>query len=121
LLLGSEAAIGRKDSRWGGARTAPPGIVEREEARPVKFDDMPHDTTVEEDGGPLGARLASSGVSIWALVLYYQAVGGDPERGARDYDLSQAAVKAALAYYRPDQAAIDARIAEHRAAVALTG
>lgn len=66
---------------------------------------------------PRTARLRDSGVSVWALIPYYQAAGEDVDRVAADYGLSREAVEAALAYYRCHQAAIDARIEEHVAAV----
>ena len=63
--------------------------------------------------GPASVRLRASGVSVWALVAYYQAAGNDLERVAADYQLPREAVEAALAYYRCHQASIDARIANH--------
>ena len=63
-----------------------------------------------------GARLRDYGVSVWALVAYYQAAGRDIDRVAADYEVPREAVEAALAYYRQHQASIDARIAEHDAA-----
>ena len=58
------------------------------------------------------ARLKDYGVSVWALIGYLkQATGGDIARVAADYDVPIEAVEAALAYYQPHPAAIDARIA----------
>lgn len=71
---------------------------------------------VDLEHGVGGARLDEYGVSVWALVSYYEAVGNDPDRVARDYDLPREAVEAALEFYREHKALIDARIAEHRAA-----
>lgn len=56
------------------------------------------------------ARLRDYGVSIWALVGYWEAVGRDLARVAHDYRLPEEAVRAALAYYRRSRAVIDARI-----------
>jgi uncharacterized protein (DUF433 family) len=63
---------------------------------------------------PADARLKDSGVSVWAIVLYYQAAGSIDEV-ARDYDISPDVVEAALAYYADHRTLIDARIAEHLA------
>ena len=63
-----------------------------------------------------GARLRDYGVSVWALVAYSQAAGGDADRVAADYELPREAVEAALAYYRQHEASVDARIAGHDAA-----
>jgi uncharacterized protein (DUF433 family) len=63
-----------------------------------------------------GAALRDYGVSVWALVAYYQAAGGDLKRVAADYHLPPEAVEAALAFYRQHRASIDARIAAHDAA-----
>lgn len=66
--------------------------------------------------GTMHARLGDYGVSVWALVAYYQAAQGDIDLVAADYDLPREAVEAALAFYRQHKASIDARIAEHDAA-----
>lgn len=63
-----------------------------------------------------GARLRDYGISVWALIAYHKAAGGDAERVAIDYELPREAVEAALAYYRYHKASIDARIADHVAA-----
>jgi uncharacterized protein (DUF433 family) len=59
------------------------------------------------------ARLKRYGVAVWALIAYLPAVGGDLTRVAAGYDVPQAAVEAAYAYYQRHQALIDARIAEN--------
>jgi len=57
------------------------------------------------------ARLATSGVSIWALIAYLQkAVEGDIDRAVTDYEIPVEAVEAALDYYDQHRAIIDARI-----------
>jgi uncharacterized protein (DUF433 family) len=63
--------------------------------------------------GSNGARLRDYGVSVWALIAYYQAAEGDINRVAADYELPPEAVEAALAYYRQHKESIDVRIAEH--------
>lgn len=68
--------------------------------------------------GPAGARLKTSGVPIWALISYYKcAVHGDVEQTARDYELSEEEVAAALIYYHRHKKAIDARIAANASVV----
>ncbi len=57
------------------------------------------------------ARLKNYGVSVWALVGYLDAAGGDVDRVAADYELPRVAVEAALAYYRRHRELIDARLA----------
>jgi uncharacterized protein (DUF433 family) len=58
---------------------------------------------VEEDSnrpGPAHARLADSGVPIWALIGYLQAAtNGDIALAAADYRVPVDAVRAAVAYY----------------------
>lgn len=61
------------------------------------------------------ARLAKLGVAVWALVAHFHAGDDDAERVARDYDLPDEAVRAALAYYRRHKAAIEARMAANAA------
>jgi uncharacterized protein (DUF433 family) len=59
--------------------------------------------------GKADARLAGYGVSVWALVSYFEAAHGDVARVAADYDVPREAVEAALAYYRRHKDVIDAR------------
>ena len=72
---------------------------------------------VEEDPenpGPAHARLADSGVPIWALIGYLQAAtSGDISQAAADYMVPVDAVRAAMAYYkrRRNRPLIDALIA----------
>ncbi|HEY7061974.1 MAG TPA: DUF433 domain-containing protein [Chloroflexota bacterium] len=56
------------------------------------------------------ARLIISGVPVWALVGHWRAVGEDILQVARDYDVPEEAVEAALAYYSQHAPLIDARI-----------
>lgn len=60
--------------------------------------------------GIADARLRGYGVSVWALVGYYEAVHHDLERVARDYRVPREAVEAALAYYQQHRDVIDARM-----------
>jgi uncharacterized protein (DUF433 family) len=80
------------------------------------------DTYIEEDPykpGPVGARLRSTGVPIWALISYYRrAVHEDVEQTARDYELPREAVEAALEYYRQHKELLDARITLNSSSVA---
>lgn len=72
------------------------------------IDSVPHE-------GPGEARLREYGVHVWALAGYLQAVKGNIEEVAHDYDLPLVAVEAALAYYQQHKTAIDARIAANLA------
>jgi uncharacterized protein (DUF433 family) len=56
-------------------------------------------------------RVKERGVSVWALVGHWEAVGGDVEEVARDYLVPVEAVEAALAYYRRNKVLIDDRLA----------
>lgn len=72
---------------------------------------------VEEDPdrpGPAHARLADSGVPIWALIGYLRAAThGDAAQAAADYRVPVEAVRAAVAYYDRtcNRSLIDALIA----------
>jgi uncharacterized protein (DUF433 family) len=73
---------------------------------------------IEQDpieAGPMGARLRDYGVSVWALVIHYRAAEGNVGEVAREYDLPQEALEAAMAYYEEHKCAIDARIEQHYA------
>ncbi len=65
------------------------------------------------DGTPDRARLAGSGVEVWALIGYLRAYSVDET--AVDYDLPREAVEAALAYYEQNRGIIDARLAANAA------
>jgi len=65
--------------------------------------------------GAEDARVAGTGVPVWALVAYLEAAHGDVQRVAEDYALPIEAVLAARAYYRQHRALIDARIAANLA------
>lgn len=60
------------------------------------------------------ARLVGYNVPVWAIIGHLPAVDGDPRGVARDYDLPEEAVAAALAYYQRHRWLIDARIEENR-------
>jgi uncharacterized protein (DUF433 family) len=64
------------------------------------------------------ARIVGYGVSVWTLVAYLDAVGGDEARVASDYGLPLEAVQAAIAYYSQHREAIDARNAANLASAA---
>jgi uncharacterized protein (DUF433 family) len=62
--------------------------------------------------GPTGARLRDYGTEVWALIGYLRdAVNGDVETAAADYEIPLEALEAARAYYRRHQGPIDGRIA----------
>ena len=50
--------------------------------------------------GPANVRLVPSALSVWAILGYLEAAHGDICQTAADYDISEEAVRAALAYYR---------------------
>ncbi|MHB8644698.1 MAG: hypothetical protein ACYDAR_02785 [Thermomicrobiales bacterium] len=55
------------------------------------------------------ARLNPYGVSVWAIVGRLEAVKGDVDAAAAEYDVPRAAIEAAIAYYERYKDAIDAR------------
>jgi uncharacterized protein (DUF433 family) len=57
--------------------------------------------------------IRDTGVPVWALIAYLPAVGNDPDRAARSYELEPEAVRAATAYYTSHREAIDARLAQN--------
>jgi uncharacterized protein (DUF433 family) len=61
-------------------------------------------------------RLVGYGVSVWALIAYLHAAGGDLKRTAHAYDVPLDAVQAAVDYYQTHREIIDARIAANAAA-----
>lgn len=61
-------------------------------------------------GGRADARLREYGVPVWALIGQLQALDGDLDQLAEDYELPREAVDAALAYYRCNKEYIDARL-----------
>jgi uncharacterized protein (DUF433 family) len=65
--------------------------------------------------GPADVWLKDYGVSVWALVGYWQAAEHDVERVAADYEIPREAVEAALAYYERNREIIDARLAANTA------
>jgi uncharacterized protein (DUF433 family) len=65
--------------------------------------------------GAFDVRIVDYGVHVWALVGYLEAVNGDINRVAKDYDLPIDAVRAALAYYRQHKEIIDAWLAANAA------
>ena len=60
--------------------------------------------------GRADAWLRDSRVSIWAIVTYLNMYDGDVDEVARNHDLSQEEMAAALAYYRRYKKYVDARI-----------
>ncbi len=54
------------------------------------------------------ARLAGSGVPVWAIIGYLR--GYDIDQTAADYEVPRAAVEAALAYYHAHRPVIDDRL-----------
>ena len=67
--------------------------------------------------GLYNAYIVPHGPAVYMLISQFWAVnGGNVALAAADYDLTDEAVEAALAYYERHQAAIDARIEAHLAA-----
>ena len=66
----------------------------------------PIDTSWEQ----ADARLKRAGVSVWSLIGYLRAFGGDSERVREAFALSPEELAAALAYYRRKEAYINARL-----------
>ena len=60
--------------------------------------------------GPADARLKRAGVSVWSLIGYLRAFGEDSERVGEAFALSPEELAAALAYFRHDEAYIEARL-----------
>jgi uncharacterized protein (DUF433 family) len=65
--------------------------------------------------GRADARLKRYGVPVWALVGQLEAIGGDLDQLAADYEVPRDVVDAAMAYYRQNKKYIDARILLNRA------
>jgi uncharacterized protein (DUF433 family) len=59
---------------------------------------------------PADAVLAESSVPVYALIGHLPVAQGDLDQVADAYEVPREAVEAALAYYRRNRAAIDARI-----------
>lgn len=72
------------------------------------------DPAREYPGDP-EARIAGSGVHVWALVGHLRGAGWDPALTAADYELPVEAAQAALAYYHRHREVIDARLAANHA------
>jgi uncharacterized protein (DUF433 family) len=62
------------------------------------------------------ARLVQYEIPVWALIGYMGGEDGAVSQTAADYGIPEAAVRAALAYYRAHREAIDALLATQRAA-----
>ena len=65
--------------------------------------------------GPADWWLKDYGVSVWALVGYWESVQHDVKRVAAAYAVPPDAVRAALRYYAQHRDAIEARLAANRA------
>lgn len=60
--------------------------------------------------GAADVRLRQSGVPVWAIIGHWRVVGKDADRVVEDYEITREELDAALAYYRRNRAAIDARL-----------
>lgn len=54
-------------------------------------------------------RLVESGTPIWVFIGRYEALNGDAEQIAKNYDISMEQVAAAIAYYKRYKEIIDDR------------
>lgn len=78
--------------------------------------------------GPDRWRLAEHDIAVWAIIQHIIAIGNldDPlqapdavvEEAARDYAIPTTGIRAALAYYAANRAAIDTRLAINADAIA---
>jgi len=64
------------------------------------------------------ARIARTGVPVWALIGHLPAAENDVCQVAKDYELPVDAVRAAVAYYERNREAIDARLAQNATTIA---
>jgi uncharacterized protein (DUF433 family) len=69
---------------------------------------------IDTSWGRADARLKRAGVSVWSLIGYLRAFGGDSERVREAFALAPEELAAALAYYRRDEAYIEARLLLNR-------
>lgn len=65
--------------------------------------------------GPAEAWIGPYGLSVWRTIAYLELNGWDISDAAPDYEIPPEAIKAAVAYYRQHEDAIDARITINRA------
>lgn len=78
--------------------------------------------------GPARGRLIAEQIPVWAIIGQLRALAGTTEAGtidpaaisevARDYGISDAAMAAALSYYKRHRSAIDALLEANAAALA---
>ena len=54
--------------------------------------------------------IAGTRIPVWAIIGHADALAGNIEQVAVDYDISVASVVAAILYYHQNQALIDARL-----------
>ncbi len=69
--------------------------------------------------GLANARLAESGMAIWAFAGALEAAENDAAQIAQDYELSPEQVEAAIAYYQQYKEIIDDRRAANRLSAIL--
>jgi len=83
---------------------------------PAEEHEMVERLILVDPSNPAESHTLEGGVPIYALIGYARVVGGDVERVAGAYHLSLEAVRAALAYYERNRAAVDAFLAANDAA-----
>ncbi len=57
------------------------------------------------------ARLKESNIPVWAIIQHLAALHGDVPAVAKDYEVTEAEVEAARAYYERHREVIDDRLA----------
>jgi len=68
---------------------------------------------VEQDPrqpGRHNARLKDYGTHVWAIIAYLQGTDWDIAKVARDHEVSEDAVRAAIQYYEQNRELIDAEL-----------
>lgn len=94
------------DQAKKAARQLEQALSEEERERLIRT----HVTSNPNKPGIAEAWIHPEHVSVWAIVSYLEAVHGDLEQAAHDYDLPLDAVKAAVAYFSRHQSVIAAHI-----------
>lgn len=83
------------------------------------MDDLVLDRHIEITAGVAGGkpRIAGHRITVQNIVIWHERMGESVDEISAEYDLSPAAIHAALAYYFDHRQAIDRAIAEDEAFV----
>jgi uncharacterized protein (DUF433 family) len=82
-------------------------------ATTASFSDAELDAMIEQDPGKPGrhnARLAEYGTHVWAIIASLQGTGWSIAQTAKNHQLPEAAVVAAIRYYENHRDLIDAEL-----------